>query len=74
MRRRIQRFRFRINNTFSRISNEIDYLKNEKKDGDKIAPLWEQFSTPGAITLKGILFILIVTAVLCALILPLLSN
>ena len=74
MRRRIQRYRFRIHNTFSRISNEIDYLKNEKKDGDKIAPFWEQFSTPGAITLKGILFILFVTVVLCALILPLLLS
>ena len=73
MRRRIQRYRFRIHNTFSRMSNEIDYLKNEKKDGDKIAPLWEQFSTPGAITLKGILFILFVTVVLCVVLLPLLS-
>ena len=74
MRRRIQRYRFTIHNTFSRISNEIDYLKNEKKAGDKIAPLWDQFSTPGAITLKGILFILLVTAVLCAVLLPFLLN
>lgn len=69
-----RRFNFSLKRTFGRISEEVGYLKNEKKDGDKIAPLWEQFSTPGAITLKGILFILFVTVVLCALILPLLLS
>ena len=69
-----RRFNFSLKRTFGRISEDVDYLKNEKEIWDKIAPIWEQFTTPGAITIKGILFILFVTVVLCALILPLLLS
>lgn len=72
--RRARRFRFTLNNTFDRISEEADYLKNEEADNDKIAPILEQFTLPGAITIKGILFILLVAALLCGVIFPLLSN
>lgn len=71
---RARRFKFTLKRTFDRISDEVVYLKNEKEVGDKISPIWEQFTTPGAITIKGILFILLLTAVLCVLILPLLSS
>ena len=71
---RARRFRFTLNNTFGRISEEVDYLKNEKADNDKIAPISEQFTLPGAITIKGILFILFVAALLCGVIFPLLLN
>lgn len=64
--RRARRFRFTLNNTFDRISEEAD--------NDKIAPILEQFTLPGAITIKGILFILLVAALLCGVIFPLLSN
>ena len=68
-----RRFNFSLKRTFGKISEDVDYLKNEKEIWDKIAPIWEQFITPGAITIKGILFILFVTAVLCVVLLPLLS-
>lgn len=68
-----RRFNFSLKRTFGKISEEVDYLKNEKEVGDKIAPIWEQFIMPGAITIKGILFILLLTAVLCVVLLPLLS-
>ncbi len=71
---RARRFRFTLNNTFDRISEEVDSLKNEKADNAKIAPIFEQFTLLGAITIKGILFILFVAALLCGVILPLLSN
>ena len=44
--RRARRFRFTLNNTFDRISEEADYLKNEESDNDKIAPISEQFTLP----------------------------
>lgn len=69
-----RRFNFSLKRTFGKISEDVDYLKNEKEIWDKIAPIWEQFTTPVAITIKGILFILFVTVVLCALILPLLLS
>ncbi len=68
-----RRFNFSLKRTLGKISEEVDYLKNKKEVGDKIAPIWEQFITPEAITIKGILFILFVTAVLCVVLLPLLS-
>lgn len=69
-----RRFNFSLKRTFGRISEEVDYLKNKKEVGDKVAPIWEQFTSPGVITIKGILFILFVTAVLCVVLLPLLTN
>ncbi len=69
-----KRFRYIFNNKFPRISKEIDYLKNERESGDKIAPIWEQLTTPGAVSIKGILVILLVAAFLCVIIFPLLSK
>lgn len=47
-----RRFNFSLKRTFGKISEDVDYLKNEKEIWDKIAPIWEQFIMPGAITIK----------------------
>ena len=40
-----RRFNFSLKRTFGKISEDVDYLKNEKEIWDKIAPIWEQFTT-----------------------------